>query len=165
MNNILRTILFAITITLTLTQHSGLLFDIEQMQKDGTIKNFLQLKDEGFPVETSLCMDNPTFKITQKAVQPPNLIKGKSIRIIAAGVMIKDQNVQKIHLDTYFEGKVIYTQDVDKKNVKVPKGKWQFDYEASVPAFTPSGHWEIFLNVVNDANENISCIKATFDTS
>ena len=149
MKNILRTILFAITLSIIVTQDSGLLFDLEQMQKDGSIRNFLELKDEGFPVDVSLCMDNPTFKVTQKAVQPPNIIKGKSIRIIVGGVMIKDQVIQKLHLDTYFQGKVIYTQDVDKKNTKVAKGKWSFDYEASVPAFTPSGHWEIFINMVN----------------
>ena len=82
MKNILRTILFAITLSLTLTQHSGLLFNLEQMQKDGTIKNFLELKDEGFPVTISDCMDSPIFRVTQKAVQPPNLIKGSSIKII-----------------------------------------------------------------------------------
>ena len=135
------------------------------MQKDGSIKNFLGLKDAGYPVTVSLCMDKPTFKITQKAVQPPNIIKGKSIRIIAGGVMIKEQVISNLHIDTYFEGKVIYTQDVDKKNTKVPRGKWQFDFEASVPAFTPSGKWEIFMYLVNDAGEHASCIKCTFDTS
>jgi len=79
--------------------------------------------------------------------------------------MIQDQIVQKIHLDTYFNGKVIYTQDVDKKNLEVKKGKWAFDYEASVPTFTPAGHWEIFIYVVNNENANLSCIKAIFETN
>jgi hypothetical protein len=161
----LRIILLSISLSFILTQHSGVLFDIFQMQKDGTIKNFLQLKDDGFPVTTELCMDNPTFKITQKAVQPASIIKGGSIRIIAGGVMVNDQVVQKIHLDTYFNGAVIYTQEVDKKNVAVPKGKWQWDYEASIPSFTPSGHWEIFIWIINDKNEKISCLKGIFDTN
>jgi hypothetical protein len=158
MKSILRIILFYISLTYIITQETGLLFD--------NSLNFLQLGgDDGYPVTLDLCMDNPVFKVTQKAVQPPNVIKGKSIRIIVAGIMTKDQVVQKIHLDTYFNGKVIYNAEVDKKNVSVPKGKWQYDYEASVPAFTPSGHWEIFINIVNDANENISCVKGIFDTT
>ena len=167
MKSILKAILFVITLSIVFTQHStGMLFDIVQTQKDGTIQNFLALKDDkGYPVSVDMCMDKPTFKVTQKAVQPPNLIKGKSIRIIIGGVMIKDEVIQKLHLDTYFEGKVIYTQDVDKKNTKVARGKWNFDYEASVPAFTPSGKWEIFMYLINAADEQIACIKCSFDTS
>jgi hypothetical protein len=165
MKIILKIILLSITLSSILTQDSGVLFDIIQMQKDGTIRNFLQLKDDGYPVSTELCMENPTFKITQKAVQPASIIKGGSIRVIAGGLMIKDQVIQKIHLDTYFNGQVIYTQEVDKKNVSVPKGKWQWDYEASIPSFTPTGHWEIFFWIINDANEKISCLKGIFDTN
>ena len=157
MNTTLRIIFFAITLTFIITQETGILFQ-EPI-------NFLQLGDDGYPVTLDLCMDNPIFKVTQKAVQPPTIIKGKSIRIIVAGVMINDQVIQKLHLDTLFNGNKIYTAEVDKKNIKVAKGKWQYDYEASVPAFTPSGHWEIFMYIVNDKNENISCVKGIFDTT
>lgn len=157
--------LFTLAISCIFSQHVGKLFDLNEMYEQGTLKAFLGLGDDGYPVSISDCMENPVFKITQKVVDPPTLIKGQSIKIKAGGVMIQDEIVQKIHLDTYFNGKVIYTNDVDKKNLEVKKGKWAFDYEASVPTFTPAGHWEIFVYVVDKNNTNLACIKAVFDSS
>ena len=161
----LKIFLSALVISTIFAQHTGSLFDLNEMYTQGTLKAFLGLGDEGYPVTISDCLENPTFKITQKVVDPPTLIKGSSIKIKAGGVMIQDEVIQKIHLDTYFNGKVIYTNEVDKKNLEVKKGKWAFDYEASVPTFTPAGHWEIFVYVVDKSNTNLSCIKAIFDTS
>ena len=161
----LRIFIFALAVCSIFSQHAGRLFDLNEMYAQGTLKAFLGLGDEGYPVTVSDCLENPVFKITQKVVDPPTLIKGQSIKIKAGGVMTQDEVVQKIHLDTYFNGKVIYTNDVDKKNLEVKKGKWAFDYEASVPTFTPAGHWEIFVYIVDKANNNISCIKAVFDTN
>lgn len=162
---IFRIFLFTLAISSILAQHAGRLFDLNEMFAQGTLKTFLALGEEGYPVTVSDCMENPIFKITQKVVDPPTLIKGQSIKIKAGGVMIQDEIVKKIHLDTYFNGSVIYTNDVDKKNLGVKKGKWAFDYEASVPTFTPAGHWEIFIYVVDKDNNNLSCLKAVFDTS
>jgi len=162
---IIRTFLFALAISSIFAQEAGRLFDLNEMYAQGTLKAFLGLGDDGYPVTISDCLENPIFKITQKVVNPPTLVKGQSIKIKAGGVMTQDEVLQKIHLDTYFNGKVIYTNDVDKKNFEVKKGKWAFDYEASVPTFTPAGHWEIFMYIVNKDGTNLSCIKAVFDST
>jgi hypothetical protein len=165
MNSILKSIILILAVNLIFTQDIGVLFDLNEMYSQGTLQTFLGLQDAGYPVTITDCMENPVFKITQKVVDPPSMIKGQSIKIKAGGVMMQDVVVQKLHLDTFFNSKVIYTADVDKKNVEVKKGKWAFDYEASVPTFTPSGHWEIFIYIVSKDNTNLNCLKATFDTN
>jgi len=162
--NLLQALVITLALTLTFSQDTGKLFDLNEMFKQGTLSTFLALAGDGYPVTLGDCMDSPTFKPTQKVVDPPALIKGNSIKIKVGGVMVQETVVNKLHLDTYFNGKVIYTNDVDKKNITVPKGKWAYDYEASVPTFTPSGHWEIFIYIVDDKQNNISCVKAMFDT-
>ena len=162
---IFKIFLFALAITSIFTQHSGKLFDLNEIYAQGSLKAFLGLGEDGFPLIVSDCLENPIFKITQKIVDPPNIVKGGSIKIKVGGVMIHDEIIQKLHFDTFFNGNIIYAYDVEKKNLEVKKGKWAFDYEASVPTFTPSGHWEIFVYVVNKDNDKLSCIKAVFETN
>ena len=165
MKAFLKAIVLTLTISLAFTEDSGKLFDLNSMYEQGTISSFLAVVGDGYPITLGECsQDNPIFKVTQKAVDPPALIKGQGIRIKVGGVMTQDTVVSKLHLDTFFNGKVIYTNEVDKKNAAVPKGKWAYDYEASVPTFTPAGHWEIFIYIVDNNQKNISCIKAMFDT-
>lgn len=164
MKGFLKAIVLVLALTLSLSQDSGRLFDLNDMYKQGTLNTFLALAGDGYPIILTDCMENPSFKVTQKVVDPPALIKGQSIKMKIGGVMLQDTVVSKLHLDTYFNGKIIYTNDVDKKNVAIPKGKWAYDYEASVPTFTPAGHWEIFIYIVDDKATNISCVKAVFDS-
>jgi hypothetical protein len=120
----------------------------------------------GSPVTLSACMDDPVFIITNKKVDPAEIVKGQSIKIKVAGVMKEETHVQKLHLDTFYNGGIIYQDNVDKNNLLVPKsGKFIYEYEASVPTFTPSGKWEIFIYLVNSENVNISCLKAEFTMS
>jgi hypothetical protein len=120
----------------------------------------------GSPIVLSNCLDDPIYVITNKKVDPAEIVKGQSIKIKVAGAMKVDTKVQKLHLDTYYNGGIIYQDNVDKKNELVPKGgKYIYEYEASVPTFTPSGKWQIFLYLVNSENVNISCLKAEFSMS
>lgn len=161
---LIKVFLFVLSLALVCSQDAGVLFDLNGMYEQGTLQAFLALGDDGYPVTLGECLDSPTFKIVQKGVVPSKLIKGQSIKILVAGVMTQDVVVQKIHLDTYFNGNVIYTAEVDKKNVEVKKGKWNYDYEASVPTFTPNGDWIIKVFVVDKNNANLSCIQAAFST-
>lgn len=147
------------------------LFDLNKMADQGTLLQFLSeagnLRAGGYPVTISDCTSETKarMKITQMKVSPTEVIKGKDIGIKVKGVMLEDQVVQKIHLDTYFNGGVIFQDNVDKGNTQVKKGVYAFDYNASVPTFTPSGKWEIRVWLVNDANDNIACVKAEFNTA
>lgn len=159
-------IILTLAITLICSQDAGKLFDLNKMFEQNTLTAFLaSVGEDGYPVTVEDCLDNPTFKPTQRVVDPPNLVKGKSIRIKIGGVMLQDVVLSKLHLDTFYNGKTIYTDDVDKKNLAIKKGRWAYDYEASVPTFTPAGHWEIRLYLVDTDNKNLSCLKATFDTN
>lgn len=143
------------------------LFDLNYLAEQGTLGSFLaNLKEDGFPVTSSVCMEEKVFKKTQLTIDPSSIQKGKSIKIKVVGAMLQASTVQKLHLDTYYNGGVIFTADVDQKNVEVKKGSmWGYNYEASVPTFTPAGKWEIFVYVINSANEKIHCVKCEFETS
>jgi hypothetical protein len=140
----------------------GKLFDLNAMYEQGTILKFLADAKNGAPITVEGCQENPIFKSTKIVVDPTEIIKGQNIRFKVVGVMLSDQIVNKMHLDTFYNGAVIYTTDVDKKNAPVKKGTYGYDYEASVPTFTPSGKWEIFIYLLNDKLEKLSCHKATF---
>ena len=117
----------------------------------------------GSPVELSSCLDNPTFIILNKKVDPTEIMKGQSIKIKVLGQMKEQTTVQKLHLVTLYNDGVIFEDNVDKKNEVVPKGgKYIYEYEASVPTFTPAGEWNIYLYLVNSENVNVSCLKAHF---
>ena len=140
---------------------SGKLFDLHQMYEQGTLLNFLA-DVKGAPVTTEECMNPQIFKPVKITIDPTEIIKGQSIKIKVIGAMLSDQVVNKLHLDTFYNGATIYTNDVDKKNVAIKKGNWFYDYEAAVPTFTPSGKWEIFIYIINDKQEKIHCLKAMF---
>jgi hypothetical protein len=148
----------------TIVCNSGKLFDKDFTFTEQTL-GFLEdikVKAAGAPVNVSQCLDKPILQITKMTVDPKEIIKGSDIRIKVVGIMLSEQTVSKLHLDTYYNNDVIYTEDVDKKNVVVKKGTYGFDYTASVPSFTPAGNWEIFLNLLNAAGDTLSCVKATF---
>lgn len=144
---------------------SSILCNSSSLYESDAASGFLKMlqTDGGAPVSLSDCMDNPVYIITNKKVDPTEIIKGQSIKIKVAGVMKEEVHVQKLHLDTYYNGGVIYQDNVDKQNQLVAKsGRFIYEYEASVPTFTPSGKWEIFIYLVNSENVNISCLKAEF---
>lgn len=164
--NTLKGIILVLAMTTILCNFESNEFD-SLYESDGP-QGFLKMLETagGSPVITSSCLDDPIYVITNKKVDPAEIVKGQSIKIKVAGVMKVDTKVQKLHLDTFYNGGVIYQDNVDKKNELVPKGgKYIFEYEASVPTFTPSGKWEIFIYLVNSENVNISCLKAEFSTS
>jgi hypothetical protein len=156
--NTLKGLILILTVTATFCQFNGL-------YESDVPSGFLTMLGAagGAPVILSDCMTDPVFIITNKKVDPAEIIKGQSIKIKVAGVMKEEVHVQKLHLDTFYNGGIIYQDNVDKQNQLVPKsGKFIYEYEASVPTFTPSGKWEIFLYLVNSENVNISCLKAEF---
>jgi len=95
------------------------------------------------------------------AVTPDSIIKGQSIKIKVMGIVTTEQTLSKLHLDTMYNGQSIYTDNVDKASAVV-KGIYTYEYEASVPTFTPAGNWEIYIYLLNSAEEKLSCVKAMF---
>jgi hypothetical protein len=161
--NFFQGLVLILAISAISAQEARKLFDLNQMYEQGTLLNFLADVKGGAPVSIESCQDKPIFQSTKITVDPTEIIKGQNISIKVVGVMLSDQVVNKLHLDTYYNGSVIYTADVDKKNAPVKKGPYGYNYEASVPTFTPSGKWEIFIYLLNDKQEKLSCQKATFN--
>jgi hypothetical protein len=146
--------------------NQGRLFDLNKMAEQGTLMKFLadaKMMTDGSPVSVEPCEDTGLFKITRMTVDPTEIVKGQSIRIKVLGVFLQDVTISKLHLDTLYNGGVIFTDNVDKGNTPQKKGTYAYDYEASVPTFVPSGKWEILINLLNDKEEKLSCVKATFE--
>ena len=160
--NFLQGLVLLLAISAICAQDTGKLFDLNGMYEQGTLLNFLADVKGGAPITIESCQDKPIFQSTKMVAEPTEIIKGQSINFKVVGVMLSDQIVNKIHLDTFYNGSVIYTQDIDKKNAPVKKGPYGYTYENSVPTFTPSGKWEIFIYLLNDKQEKLSCQKATF---
>ena len=144
----------------------GLLFDLNKMAEQGSLMKFLagaNMLTDGSPVSVEPCEDVGLFKVTRMTVDPTEIQKGQSIRIKVMGVFLQDVIVNKLHLETMYNGGVIFTDNIDKGNTPQKKGTYAYDYEASVPTFVPSGKWEIFVNLLNDKEEKLSCVKANFE--
>jgi hypothetical protein len=146
--------------------NQGHLFNLNKMAEQGTLLKFLeasQMLNEGSPITLEACPDQTFFKPTRTTVTPTEVQKGQSIRMKVMGVFLQDVVVGKLHLDTYYNGGVIFTDNVDKGNTPQKKGTYAYDYEASVPTFVPSGKWEILVTLLSDKDEKLSCLKASFE--
>ena len=134
----------------------GPLFDYTALLKSAMLK--------GAKIELSLCMEETHFKITRTTVYPEEIIKGDDIAFKAQGQALEDLVIKNLHLVTKYNGADIFIDDKDQGMHEVPAGKTHsFAYTASVPSFTPSGSWDIYLYLQNDKDENISCLLAHFD--
>ncbi len=144
----------------------GRLFDLNKMAEQGTLLKFLEdtkILGEGAPISIESCGEQTRFKPTRITVDPTEVQKGQSIRIKIVGVFLQDVVVKNLSLETFYNGGVIFTDNVDKGNTPQKKGTYGFDYEASIPTFVPSGMWEIFVNLLDDKEEKLSCVKASFE--
>ena len=145
---------------------SAKLADIELLEADGAggLQKFLaNVKSNGSPLHTEDCLPNSVFQIKKITITPPEIIVGDNLHIKAIGAMSQDSFVSKLKVDAFLNGEIIFNQEV-QKGVLVKKGLWFYEYEVGVPTFVPTGHWEIFAYVISDKNENLNCLKATFDT-
>lgn len=143
---------------------SAKLFDVEYLEEDntGVLQKFLSDAKLGNPVTTKDCLPGSIFVISKVSLNPSELIKGQNIHIKAIGAMSNDQVVSNLHIEAFLNGSNIYNQDV-AKNQNVKKGLWYYEYEVGIPTFVPSGHWDIYLYVLNDKGEKLNCLQALFD--
>ena len=57
----------------------------------------------------------------------------------------------------------VLDQKVDKNVDLNPGQSFVYDYDASVPTFVPQGHFDVKLILVDEANNDLSCLSAVFD--
>ena len=143
---------------------SAKVFDTEYLEEDntGVLQKFLSDANLGNPITTKDCLSGSKFKIAKLNLTPTEILKGQNIHVKAIGAMAEDVTVSKLHVDAILNGSPIYNQDVPK-NENVKKGLWFYEYEIGVPTFVPSGHWDIFVYVLNSNGEKLNCLQAMFD--
>jgi hypothetical protein len=138
---------------------------VELEKETQSLRTFLERTVGEGEITLENCLEGSEFYITKKKVTPAALIKGEPVRFKAIGIMKSTQMVKRMDLDTRLNGASIFS-DSKIKNEQVESGaKYMIDYEANVPTFTPSGNWEIFIYLINDKEEKLSCLRATFSTS
>ena len=134
----------------------GPLFDVYQFLDQ-------EVNGEGVPITTEICMEETKFKILKTAINPSEIIKGQDINIKVQGQALVDLTMKNLNLVTKYNGADIFTDNKDQGGKAVPTGdKFQYQYTASVPTFTPAGEWDIYLKLENDDDEVVSCLKAHF---
>lgn len=117
----------------------------------------------GAPVTTQICCDEKRFKLIKTVLKPEEIVKGGEILIKVQGVALETLYVKKLRLVTKYNGGDIFT---DNKAIEksLPEGqKLVYDYTASIPTFTPSGSWDIYIYLMDDKDVEIHCLKAHFD--
>jgi len=133
------------------------------MYEKGTLFKFLEDVRGGAPVTLKTCDDQETiYQITKMAVIPPEIIKGESLKMKILGTMKSEQELEKLTIDTNFNGSPIYNENV-KKDETVKIGTYIFEHSAAVPTFTPSGNWEIIMKLLNKNGDELCCLRATFE--
>lgn len=153
----MKKIVFLIAIIAIASCADGPLFDITKFLDVSTT-------NEGAKIETEICMDETIFKIGRISIKPEEIIKGQDINFKAQGTALKDIIIKNLHLITKYNDEVIFEDNKDQGSKAVAEGgKFVFSYVASVPSFTPSGSWDIYLYLQNENDEDISCLKAHFD--
>lgn len=151
----MKAVLFVALVALSFCA-DGPLFDLKSLMKAAVLK--------GAKIDLSICMEETRFKITRTAVTPEEIIKGDDIALKAQGQALENLVIKNLHLITKYNGADIFVDDKDQGSKEVPAGQTHsFSYTASVPSFTPSGSWDIYLYLQNDKDENVSCLLAHFD--
>jgi len=120
-----------------------------------------EMKD--IPIVIKDCLPGSILQLVNIKVKPTELIKGKPISMLAAGVLKEERDITNLHIEAYYEGNIIFKNDVDRKE-HANKGPYNFSYNNDVPTFTPSGHWETYVWLIGAGDEKLACIEATFDT-
>ena len=123
----------------------------------------VEVDEGGAPITTEVCMEETKFKILKAVINPTEIIKGSDINIKVQGTALEDLVMKNLNLVTKYNGAEIFTDNKDQGGKAVPTGsKFVYSYTASVPTCTPAGEWDIYLNLQNDADEVVSCLKAHF---
>jgi hypothetical protein len=149
-----QTLILLISVTAIFTHDELVLLDQESFLADNTAT--------GIPITIDKCETTASsFKNIQIRTDPAELIKGSSIQIAVKGMMIKEETVQKLAVETTLDGVKVF-EDESKKNAKVKAGPYSYSYEQSVPTITPPGVYVIHMRLLNNKDEIIDCVKASF---
>lgn len=139
----------------TIVCQESLRAELEQLEL-----NFLE--GDGPVVTLESCMDDPIFKHTSLVVDPPTITKGQPITFKVKGILLSEQCIDRLYLETFNNKQKMPTFNKDLGKKTYPKGPYGYNYENEVPTIIPVGLWEIYVYLKNCSDASISCIKATF---
>ena len=154
----MKTIISLILLIAISCQLKGKLFDVEQFLS----KDIIDMK--GYPVNLKVCDDQSIIKVLQNKVVPPEIDLGSDVTLKSKVQAMKKVSIKQLKLLVKYNGDDIFSDLRDYiKDVEVDE-TFVYTYTASVPAFTPAGKWDIYINLVDSDENNVSCLQATFTT-
>ena len=84
----------------------------------------------------------------QNKVTPPEIELGQDVTLKSQVLAMKKLSIQKLKLITKYNGSDIFTDEWDLLK-KLNDLKNSFILTSSVPSFTPTGEWDIYLHLVD----------------
>ena len=154
----MKTIISLILLITISCQLKGKLFDVEQFLS----KDIIDMN--GYPVNLEICDDQSIIKTLENKVVPPELELGADVTLKSKVKALKKVSIKQLKLLVQYNGVDIFSDLRDYiKDVEVDE-TFVYTYTASVPAFTPAGKWDIFINLVDSDEKNVTCLKASFTT-
>jgi hypothetical protein len=136
-------------------------FQLPEFLKEGL--NYLFNLNDQYPITIDKCSDNPIYDARTIKVDPPYVTADSSITIKVAGIMSSDQHVKDLNVTTYLNGQLLQPT-IDPKDADVKKGQqYIWSYYASTPGSILQGQWQTFLRLQNSDDEELCCIRASWD--
>ncbi len=117
---------------------------------------------EGNQIKTETCLDNPLLLLKTVKFDPPEIEKGRNVKMKVIGAMLEDTIIKGLFIQAFLNKNKMFEKEIPK-NESVKKGIWSYEYEVGVPKFVPTGNWETYVYVRDDKDKDISCVKVLFD--
>lgn len=159
-NQIIFLLLIFGLVNFSLEQDEVPLYQLNNIYTDDFVREYLESSSN--EIKTEDCKKGSIEQITKIQVSPTVISKGKEFTLKVGGVLKEDVKIKGLHLKVWWNGQQIHEEDVDKKSDS-KKGPYFYDYTTTVPTFTPSGHWETYIYLRDENDNDISCVKATFN--
>ena len=128
-----------------------------------TSDNFLQYlaKTTGTKINIEKCDDGKSnFKVVE-IKSPTELILGETIKISVDGMMISEELVDKLVVQTLLNKQQTSVDTEIDKRADVKKGPYTWSFEYTPPSFTPPGLYETIMKLLNSKGEVLECLNSS----
>lgn len=109
------------------------------------------------------CDSSLKFTNGKVKVNPDSIPKGGSADIKVQGISSVDVNISKLDIIAYLNDEKAYETTDNIKGLAEAGKDFVYEYKAKIPSFVPTGHFVIYLSLISDSNEKLSCMKVSFD--
>ena len=123
---------------------------------------FLSTSNDGSPLTFTIIEEN-ICQITRYQAKPDSIIPGDSLEFKMQFSALQEIYIKELFLDTLNNGVSLYTDSFAIDKTYAIGEKDVVGFTVGIPAFCPSGSWDIYLYLKDGDGNNAAILLAHFD--